>query len=200
MSERPASAAAATSVLFIVGVVALGDVLGSFADPDEAFVDLFSSGGRRAVFIVGSLALTGAAVSLVSSVIGLTGERPGERVPVLVSAGFAAGSMVLAGLAFLTVPLSLSLGSLTDDPGFESAQGVLPQFGTVALVIGAMLPAAVLVLLLARTPGLLPRWLRTAGYVLQLAAFAVMPILLFGLWLGAVSVVLRRSPALDDPT
>ena len=182
-------------VLFTCGLVGLGDLLGSFADSDRTFVDHFADGGNRAKEIAGSYLLVLAGASLVWFANALAASTDDRRTPIIVSASLAAGGMIVAGLALMTVPLSISFADLTDDTPFGAGQAVLPQFGSVALTVGAMLPAAAFVIVVARTPSLLPRWLSLAGYpvaALLLVALAVAPMLLLSIWIAAVSVTLWR--------
>jgi len=183
-------------VLFAVSMVVLGDLLGSFADSDRAFVDHFADGGNRAKDIAGSYLLVLAGLSMIRFAIALAAVRADRRLPIFVTAFPAAGATIVAGLSLLTVPLSISFGDLTDDPGLGTAQAVLPQFGAVALAVGAMLPAAAFVIVLARTPNLLPRWLSLASYpvaVLLLVAILVAPMMLWSIWIAAVSLTLWRQ-------
>jgi len=185
-------------VLFVVGLAATGDLLGSFADSDRAFARHFADGGNRAKDIVGSLLLVLAGFALVWFAVALSELRDDRRTPLVVTGSVAAGGMILAGLALATVPLSISFGDLTDDPGLRSGQAVLPQFGYVALIVGAMLPAAAFVIVVARIPSLLPRWVSIAGYpvaALLLLAVMVMPMMLFSIWIAAVSATLGRARA-----
>ena len=105
----------------------------------------------------------------------------------------------MAALAWATVPLSLWFGSLVDDPGLEEGQAVLPQFGWVALGVGSMLPAAVFVVLVATTPGLVPRWLSVLSYPIAVlvaaTALLFMPLIVFLGWVAAVTAIHWRHPA-----
>jgi hypothetical protein len=184
------------ALLFVVSLVTLGDLLGSFGDSDRAFAKHFSNSGDRARDTLGSLFLVLAGFAMIWFAIAIAATRNDRRTSLIVTASLAAGGMILAGLALATVPLSISFGDLTDDPGLGVGQAVLPQFGFVALAIGAMLPAAALVIVIATTPGLLPRLLSLAGYpvaALLLLAVMVVPMVLLSIWIAAVSVVLWRS-------
>ena len=122
-----------------ITVPAIGDLLGSFADSDRAFVDHFADGGNRAKDIAGSYLLVLAGLSMIWFAIALAAAVRADRgSPIIVTASLAAGATIVAGLTLLTVPLSIAFGDLTDDPGLGTAQAVLPQFGTVALAVGAM--------------------------------------------------------------
>ena len=184
------------ALLFVVSLVMLGDLLGSFADSDRSFESHFSDGFNRARDIVGSLSLVLAGYAMVWFAIAIGGVRQDRRTLLVTTASLASAGMILAGLALVTVPLSISFGDIFDDPGLGVGQAVLPQFGYVALVIGGMLPAAALVIVIARTPSLIPRWLSVSGYPvagLLLLAVAVGPMVLLPAWIATVSVVFSRS-------
>ena len=165
-------------VLFVAAfVVAVGELVGTFADPDLVFAERFEDGGTRARDIAGSylLALAGIAFAWFASAVGR--DAAAVRLPLLLSGSAVAGGMLLAAVAWATVPLSRAFGALVDDPGLREGQAVLPQFGWVALAMGAMLPAAVFIVLVARTPGLVPGWLSVASY--PAAALVAVTALLF---------------------
>ena len=196
-----AKAGGVFAVLFTLALLGLGDLLGSFADSDRTFVDNFADGATRATEIAGAylLVLAGASLVWFANALAATIDRR-RRTAIIITASLAAGGMIVAGLALMTVPLTLSFAELTDDTPFGAGQAVLPQFGAVALAVGAMLPAAAFVIVVARTPILLPRWLSGAAYpvaALLLLALAVAPMFLFSVWIAAVSVTLWRH---DAPT
>lgn len=118
-------------------------------------------------------------------------------MPLLVTGAAAAIGLFVAALAWATVPLSITFGALVDDPGFESGHSVLPQLGWVALGLGAMLPAGIFIAIAARVPGLLPRWLSLASYpvavLVWLTAFLFLPLVLFVLWVIAVTASQWRA-------
>jgi hypothetical protein len=205
MSDPPAPIAVARpgsvfAVLFVGSVLMLGELFGSFADPDAQFVTLFSDAGNRITYIAGSVLLLLAGLAFVWFARALSGEAGEYRPALLITGGSAAGGMVVAALAFATVPLSIQFGSLVGDPGLESGQAVLPQLGYVALGLGAMLPAGVFIAIAARTPGLLPRWFSVTSYpvavLVGLTTFLFMPVVLFILWIivATVAVSRRRRP------
>jgi hypothetical protein len=182
---------AAFVVLFAAAfVVSLGDLVGSFADPDRVFVDRFADGGNRARDIVGSYLLALAGLAFVWFAHALSRQAETRRVPLLITGSIAAGGIVIAAVAFATVPMSLWFGSLVDDPGVQEGQAVLPQFGYVALGMGAMLPAAAFIVVVARTPGLVPRWLSVVSYpvsaLVAVTALLFMPLFVFVAWVVAV--------------
>ena len=191
--------AARAGVVFVLtftcGLVGLGDLLGSFADSDDAFFAHFADGTNRTKEIVGAYLLVLAGIAFVLFAYELATVRDDGRAPIIVTASLSAGAMIVAGIALMTVPLSISFAELTDDIPFGASRAVLPQFGSVALTIGAMLPAAAFVIIVARVPGLLPRWLSIAGYpvaALLLVALTVAPMLLLSIWVAAASVSLWR--------
>ena len=120
-----------------------------------------------------------------------------HRVALLSTGTAAAGGMILAALAWATVPLSLTFGAFVGDPGLESGHAVLPQFGWMAFGLGAMLPAGVFIAIAARTADLLPRWLVSASYPIAVlvgsTVFLFMTVLLFVMWILAV-ITMLRSP------
>ena len=197
---------ARAGVVFIVLFAAafalsVGDLVGAFADPDSVFIDRFADGGNRARDIAGSYLLALAGLAFVWFAHALSREANG-RSPLIITASVAAGGMIVAAVAFATVPLSLWFGSLVDDPGLQEGQAVLPQFGYVALAMGAMLPAAAFIVLVARTPGLVPRWLSIASYpVAAFVAFTAllfMPLFVFVAWVVAVVVTQWRQADAGD--
>lgn len=198
--EISARAGSVFVVLFVGSVILLGDLVGSFADPDRQFVALFSHSGNRLAYIAGSVLLLLAGLAFVWFAHALSGQAGVYRPALLIAGGSAAGGMIVAALAFATVPLSIQFGSFTGDPGLESGQAVLPQLGYVAFGLGAMVPAAIFIAIAARTPGLLPRWLAVSSYpvavLVALTAFLFMPFVLFVLWVivATIAISRRRRP------
>jgi hypothetical protein len=184
-------------VLFIVSVILSDDVGGSFADPESQFIGIYADSGSRAAYLASAVLLVLASLSFFWFAHTLAHEARSFRVPLLITGAAVAIGMFVAALAWATVPLSISFGVIVDDPGFESAHSVLPQFGWVALGLGAMLPAGIFIAIAARTPGLLPRWLGLTSYPIAvlvcLTAFLFMPLVLFVIWVIAVSASHRRT-------
>lgn len=186
-------------VLFTGSIIPLGELIGSFADPDRQFISLFLHTSNRVGYLAGSASLVLAGLAFIWFAHALSREAESRRVPLLITGSAAGGGMIVAGLAFATVPLSLAFGSFVDDPGLEVGQAVLPQFGFVALGLGAMLPVGVFMVISARVPGLLPQWLSLSTYPLAilvaLTAFLFMPLALFVMWVLAVTASQwRRDP------
>lgn len=191
-----ARAGVAFVVLFVAAfVVSLGVLVGAFADADREFIDRFASSGTRLRDIAGSYLLALAALAFIWFVHALSRDVQRRRALLLIFGATAAGGMVLAAVAFATVPMSLWFGSLVDDPGLGAGQAVLPQLGYMALTMGAMLPAAVLIVLVARSPGLVPRWLSVVSYpvaaLVALTAFVVLLLFVFIAWVVAVAATSR---------
>ena len=202
-----AQGAAGSAVAFVVlfgaaFVLSLGTLVGAFADPDRVFVDRFADEQDRSRDIAGSYLLALAGLAFAWFAHGLARHAGSRRAPLVLSGSAAGAGMVLAAVAFATVPLSLWFGSLVDDPGLEDGQAVLPQFGYVALTMGAMLPAAAFIVVVARTPGLVPRWLSAVSYpvavVVALTTVLFMPLFVFVAWVVAVAATARAS-APDPP-
>lgn len=186
-------------VLFVAAIILLGDLLGSFADPDRQFVTLFADPANRVVYITGSALLLLAGLAFISFVDALSLEAGSRRAALLLTGSAGGGAMMIAAMAFATAPLSLTFGSFFHDPGLQEGQAVLPQFGFVAIGLGVMLPAAIFMVLAAATPDLLPRWLALTTYpvaaLVALTMFLFMPMFLFVVWTAAVTASKRRSPS-----
>jgi hypothetical protein len=115
------------------------------------------------------------------------------------TAGMLAGIfMVIAALALATVPLSISMGEFFDEEGkaFGEGQAVLPQFGYVVLVFGAMVPAAVAIVAAALL-GPFPTWLARSSYpiavLLALTSGSVVTMVLLPIWVALATVALPRE-------
>jgi hypothetical protein len=204
-SNRAASVAGGLFVVaFAAGLAFLADELGAFADHDGTFVDHFSTGSQRGADIVGSILLAAAAVTFMYFSHLIASIRPDNDNKAATSdlvrmAGILTGVfMLVAALALVTVPLSISLGEFFDEAGgaFGQGQAVLPQFGFVALVFGAMIPAAVTMVAVARL-GLFPTWLARAtipvAVLLALTSGSVMTMVLLPIWVGLATVALAKA-------
>jgi hypothetical protein len=182
---------------FIASMILIGEIIGSFADPDSWFVALYSDAGNRMAHVAGAFLLVLAGLSFAWFAYLLSCEAGRHRAPLLITGAAAAGGMIIAALAFATVPLSMAFGAFIGDPGFESGHAVLPQFGWVAFGLGAMLPAGVFIAIAARTPELLPRWLVLVSYpiavLVGLTAFLFMTVLLFIVWVITVTAIQRQA-------
>ncbi len=193
-------------VLFAAsGVLGLGVVLGMFADPDQTFAEHYDDDGTWLPGMLASYLLLGSALAFAGFAHALGRVAGPKGVGLTWSGAGTAAGLGLAAVAFATVPTSLWFSSLVDEAGvggnptvLQEGQAVLPQFGYVALMMGAMLPAAVFMIVAARVPGLLPRWLSIASYPLAalvaVSAVMFMPIFLFVGWVVAACVAHREVP------
>lgn len=185
-------------VLFTAAfVVSVGDLVGAFADSDRVLIERFADEGNRLRDIAGAYLLALSGLSFVWFAFTLSRDAAASRVPLLLTGSLAAVGMISAAVAFATVPMSLWFGSLVDDPGLQEGQAVLPQLGYVVLAMGAMLPAAAFMVIVARADGLVPRWLSFATYpasaLVALTALLFMPLFLFAAWVVAVVATSSRS-------
>jgi len=172
-------------VLFIAGVVPMGELIGSFADSDQPFEVYFADSANRAGTIVGGILLAAAALVFLWFLQHLRQRLQPDttRAPTLPNFVYSTGqtfvTLLLVGTAALvTVPVTLAFATLTDDRPFTTGQAVLPQLGYVVLALFANWTAAAMVLtaiISAGRTGAFPRWLRGLGFVVT--AFLV----LFGL-------------------
>jgi len=190
-------------VTFVASLILLGDEVGAFADSDGAFVEHFSTGSQRGADIAGAFLLGVAAAAFMYFTHLLAASCPPSNrlvTPVLVrTAGMLAGIfMVVAALALVTVPMSISMGHFFDEESkaFVEGQAVLPQFGYVTLVFGAMIPAAVTIAAVARL-GLFRRWLNwlsiSLAVLLALTSAMVASMVLLPIWVGVATVASRRT-------
>lgn len=190
-------------VAFVVGLALLGDQVGAFADSDRTFVEHFSTGSQRAVDIAGSALLVVAAAAFMyftHLIASVRAEALSQSAMsrLVRTAGMLAGTfMVVAALALLTVPLSISLAEFYDEEptAFGEGQAVLPQFGYVTLVFGAMIPAAVAIAAAARL-GLFPTWLTRSSFplaiLLAITSGSVVTMVLLPIWAALATVALAR--------
>ncbi len=190
-------------VLFIGGVIPLGELLGAFADSDTTFVSYFASSSNRIGNIVGGALLTASTFAFIWFLHHLRARlQPDDTcsasLPNLAfSSGLVFVALLLVGTAALvTVPVTLTFAELTDDAPFATGQAVLPQLGYVVLALFANWVAAVTVAaatMAARRSGSFPRWLVRFGFVVT--GFLVLLGLTGGLaffalpaWVLAVSI------------
>jgi hypothetical protein len=187
---------------FFVGLILVGDQAGAFADSDRAYAELFGDASHRLEDLAGSALLIVAAIAFgafthfVAPALGTDADRYGWTVVIRVSGLLAAGSILMAAAAFATVPASLLLGDFFDDPGIVTGQNLLPSLGYILLVLGAVIPAAVVMVGSTRL-GLFPRWFvwvtLVVVVVLIVTASSVSAIALLAIWVaGAASLQYRH--------
>jgi hypothetical protein len=200
--RRPAISLGCT---YLLAIVLLGPLLGSSADASTAFAEHFEDEGNRLRDLVGTLALLAAAATLVWTAVvarRATVASDGSSVRDLstLAAAVAASTLVAGAGLLATVPLTTSIGELTDDPGIDvGVQAGIAQAGTVVLLVGALCLAVVSVLLarLGRQNLAVPRWIvatawATAGTLCL--GVSVVLLLPFSAWAAALGVVWSTPP------
>jgi len=179
-AREPDRTGAASGVLFVVlfigGVIPVGDLLGSFGDSDATFEAYFASSGKRVGNMIGGGLLGASAFVFLWFLHHLRQWLQPEdtRAATLANMTFSAGvvfvALLLCGTAALvTVPITLAFGDLFDtDHVLDTGQALLPQLGYVVLALFALWAAAVMVAVAtvsARRSGAFPRWLCRLGFV-----------------------------------
>lgn len=163
-------------VLFIGGIIPIGDLFGSFGDSDATFDTYFASTSHRIGNIVGGalLGLSGFVFLWFLQHLRAWLQPGGVAGAKLAGFMFAAGHvfvvLLLVGTAaFVTVPVTLAFGGLFDETEILAVgKAILPQFGYVIVALygfwaaGAMVVAATIS---GRRSGSFPRWLCRLGYV-----------------------------------
>jgi hypothetical protein len=190
---------------FLLGAVLLGDMAGSFGDPDSQFVAIHEARSDRIGFVVGGYALTFAGIAFIWFIVSLTEQLRSTGDDVLVaiariSGGAFATLLLGAAAAFMTVAASITMGDVFGDDGqFETAMSAMPQLGYVLFHAGAMLAfsstvVATSMLLRGASRGRV--WLRRFGFVtallLPLSVFSPLLVLLPA-WVLAASVLAWRD-------
>ena len=184
----------------------LGPLLGSLADPSTAFAEHFADDGNRLRDLVGALSLVMSAAMLTwtaliarrISVAATSAVRDLSAAAAVITAS----TMVAAAGLLLAVPLTASIGELTDDPGIEpGVQAGVVQAGTVMLLVAAVCLACTIVLIarLGRQNGAVPRWIVATAWITAVAlclGASVVLLLPFGLWAIACGLV-WRAPGLE---
>ena len=194
-------------VTFVVGLGLLGEVAGSVGEPDDWFARHFSSSSERAADIAGSFLLFVAALALLFFIemLAVTARSQAPEQQATWAVARAAGMMasvclLIAALAFLTVPLSISIGELFDDAAFSEGQGgASPVRLRGPLRSERCTRRAAMIVAIARL-AILPRWLTRLSYVVAVllvaTSLAVSPmfILLPG-WIALTAFALTRTQA-----
>lgn len=185
-----------------MAIALLGPLLGSSADASTAFAEHFDDDGNRVRDLLGSLALLVAAAMLGwTAVSGRRSTSPSSEDSVRDLSGIAAlvtaSTLVVASGLLLTVPLTTSIGEITDDPGIDaSVQAGIAQAGTVVLLVAALGLAATTVLLarLGRQNGTVPRWIAATAWgtaVMLCLGVSVALLMPFGAWAIALGLAWR---------
>jgi hypothetical protein len=187
---------------FFVGLILVGDQAGAFADSDRAYAELFGDVSHRLEDLAGSALLIVAGIAfgafshLVAPALRPDEDRYGWTVVVRVSGLLAAASILVAGAAFATVPASLVIGDFFDDPGIVTGQNILPSLGYILLVLGALIPAAVVMVGSTRLD-LFPRWFVWVTLVVAVVLIVTGPmvsaLVLLPIWVAGAAVLQYRS-------
>ena len=184
---------------YLVAIVMLGPLLGSSADASTAFAEHFDNDANRFRDLLGSVVLLVAAAMLSwTSVVARqqTTSMTDSAVRDLstVATVVTSSTLVAASGLLMTVPLTTTVGELTDDPGIDAGvQAGIAQAGTVMLFVAALCLALTTVLLarLGRQCSAVPRWIAVTawGIAATLCLGASVGLLIpFGLWAIAFGV------------
>lgn len=203
--RRPAIALGCS---YLVAVVLLGPLLGSSADASTAFAEHFSDDGNRLRDLVGSFVLLIAAAMLVWTAVAARHATAvldvgAARDLSTAAAAVTSSALVAAAGLLMTVPLTSSIGELTDDPGIDVAvQAGIAQAGTVVLLVAALCLAVTSVLLarLGRRSQALPGWvLITSWATAATLCLGVSVVLLvpFAAWVIAMGLVWSARLAVE---
>lgn len=192
------------AVLYVAGFVPLGELLGSFGDPDATFAAYFAKDSNRIGAVLGGagVALSGLAFLWFLSNLHSSVDRAGSLPRLVTAAGTTFVVLLFVGTAALvTVPFARTFGGFYDDDSIlRSGEALLPQLGYILVAVLAMWSAAVFILattLAARSNGSFPRWLVRLGFVAApfvfLLGFSVMGVLGVPAWALAVGIHWVRS-------
>jgi hypothetical protein len=194
-------------VLFVAGMLLLGELLGAFADSDAFLVSYYANDDHHVrdlagghLLVVAALALLLFVQQLVRHLGALGGSTAG--LDAARASGIVGVTLMLAGAAAVTtVTFAKAFGRLYDDEPLTSpAVALAPQLGTVLIFLTAMWALALTIGLVAWSgwaarvwPGWL-RWLSVAAAgLLLLSAAGFMPIVMLPVWVLGVSVWAWRS-------
>ncbi len=197
----------AFAVLFTAAFAALADLLGSFADSNETYIEHYDRAGSRAQDIAGTYLLTLAGLAFSAFGVGFAHrlKGTGETVmPTLIlsSAVLCSAGMLVAAALLGTVSLSRTMGNFFDETGVlvGGEAAVLPQAGAVVMAIPVAISASAAIAAMAYSswgPHVLPRWICVFGFiaalVIVLLAFSGPPLLLLPAWVLAVSIAVARA-------
>jgi hypothetical protein len=193
-SSRSAGVAGLLYVLLLVtGIAVLGTPEGDA--PDAEWVDHFTDSGNRTRVLLAGMSVMGAGLAFLVAAPGLV-RRAG---PVASAASVAHAVLVLlAGLAGASIAIVVDVAGmpLPDDPDLLRLSDAL-LFAT--LLIPGLLTAGLLAWCVARSDDeSLPTGVRRAGYVvaiLSLGGIALIPALLWLVWVAVLSALALRRAA-----
>jgi hypothetical protein len=194
-------------VLFVAGMLLLGELIGAFADPDAFLVSYYANddyhvrdlaGGH--LVVVAALALLLFLQQLIRHLGALGGSAAG--LDAARTSGVVAVTLILAGAAAMTtVTYAKAFGRVTgDEPLTSPAVSLAPQLGCLLILWPAMWSMALAIGLVAWScwpARLWPGWLRwlsvAAAGLLLLSAAGFMPVVMLPVWVVGVSVWAWRS-------
>jgi hypothetical protein len=195
----------AFAVLFVAGMLLLGDQLGSVGDSDRQFISYFEDAANRTRDIVGGYVLAAAALSLLIFAGGLHSlvarEAPVISLVGMLAATASAVLMLVAAASLSSVSTSILVSDMFDEEPHEfgpAASRLATQIGFMALVF-SMLAASLFIAmtsLASRATRLLPSWLVWLGFVASAAlllSFFFMPAAALPLWALATGLALVRT-------
>jgi hypothetical protein len=196
------------AITFTAAGILLADLLGSFGDSDETFVEYYSSFSSRAGSAFGGVLLLAGGIAILPFIAGLFRLVDPQRtswaaVQLALPLSYIASGLILAAAAALsTVGFARVFAADIFDESSPHLQGsgvaVLPQFGYVLIVFAgwvlAMLLAIVAVVSMRNRS--LPRglgWLTIVCAGLLVISPTVAPLWAIPLWALATSVVMLRQ-------
>lgn len=200
--RRPAIA---LGCAYLLAIALLGPLLGSSADASTAFADHFGGEANRLRDLLGSLALLVSASMLAWTAVvarrtTFAGDESSVRDLSTIAAAVTASTLIISAGLLATVPVTTSIGELTDDPGVDiGVQAGIAQAGTVVLLVAALCLAVTTVLLarLGRQNRAVPRWVMATAWVTAATlclGVSVGLLLPFAAWAIALGVVWSVPP------
>jgi hypothetical protein len=200
------------AITFTVGVILLGDLLGSFADSDETFAEYYASSANRTGSALGGLLLLISGIAFLPFVGGLVrlidpNHTSWTTVQLGVPLSYVAAGLIIAAAAALSTVGFAGVFADIIDGSLEAFQGssvaVLPQLGYVLIVLAAWVLAVVLAIVasVSMRARSMPRalaWLTMVCATLLLLAPSVAALLAIPIWALATSVVMLRRQALAE--
>jgi hypothetical protein len=135
--------------LLIAGSVLLGDLMGAFGDPDRVFEEHYAESSNRFADIAGGYVLVLAALAFLVFSEGLRAQLrddAAQELPLSLAAATGvlfSASLIAAAAALSAVSLSITFGeSFGDDRPFNSGYAMVPQVGSVLVIVAAPLAAS----------------------------------------------------------
>jgi hypothetical protein len=201
----PSIAGFAVVVLLIVGSSLPIDGTPDFSDSDQEWIDWFADSGHVTQGVIATFLYALAALALLLFVVHLadwvrgaaTGYDPVSTIVLVAGALFS--------LCVLIGAVGINQVALTDTFAGEieiQSADVLKLSQTMGygtFLIGAFFAALMIAIVsaAAQRRGLMPKWLVIAGYIVAIAllfAAFFLPMILFVLWVLAISILWLRQP------